>query len=90
MNWGRIAGFLRLQRGLEIAEHSVREAQQKLNAYRLQVLGDRRICSQTMEPHLLVAFHSAAPEERLVCHDCGEKFRLDDNIVSGPHGRSKL
>lgn len=52
--------------------------------------GDRSICPETLETHLLIHYHSAEPDKRRQCHDCGAYFRLDEDILSGPHGRSKL
>ena len=52
--------------------------------------GDPTLCPVTLEPHLLVTFHSAINEERFQCLDCEAFFRSKENLLTRPHGRSRI
>ena len=55
-----------------------------------QMVFDEAICAATLKGHALVTYHSAPNAERFSCMDCQERFSSVENLLTRPHGRSRI
>ncbi len=79
-----------------MAESMVEHHRQQLAYWEAQLREARKadrkpgICRVTGEPHVTAVFHSAPPGERRVCVDCEACFPINLDLLTAPHGRSRL
>ncbi len=81
---------------LSLAESMVSHHRQQLAYWEERLrqanIHDRKpgICRVTGATHVTVTFHSAPPDERRVCVDCKACFPINVDLLTAPHGRSKM
>lgn len=51
---------------------------------------DPGVCAASLKGHALVTYHSAPNADRFSCLDCQERFASVENLLTRPHGRSRI